>query len=96
MGKKKPIDPEVQKKAMLESECKEILERKALGILPLNPTRLFVIDERVQWGAMEETYIRQIFEDGLYYVIESIKVRRSRDKEPENEVRYAEWIEIFK
>lgn len=104
---RKEKDPEVikqnlikadqeRRKRILESESKEILERKALGILPLNPTRIFAIDERVQWGAMEETYIRQIFEGGLYYVIESMHVRRSRDKEPENELRYAEWIEIFK
>ena len=52
---KKKIDPEVQKKEIMETECKEILERKVLGILPLNPTRIFAIDERVQWGNMQET-----------------------------------------
>jgi hypothetical protein len=94
--KKKKIDPEVQKKEMMETECKEILSRKALGILPLNPTRIFAIDERVQWGNMQETYIRQIFEGGLYYIIESLNVKRNRDFPAENEIRYAEWIEIYK
>src|ERR1035437_1148309 len=107
MIKKKTIDPEVRKQKMikaeevrkkeiLETECKEILNRKVLGILPLNPTKLFAIDERVRWGNMQETYIRQIFEGGLYYIIESLNVRRDKFNPPTNEVRYVEWIEVYK
>lgn len=83
-------------KMLMDSELKNILERKRYGILPLNPTREFAIGERVQWGALTETYIREKYEYGLYYLIESIAVTRDRDKPAENEIRYAEWIEIFK
>ena len=96
MGKKKVIDPEVRKKEMLEQESRDMREKIDVGILPKNPTRFFAIDERVQWGALEETYIRQIYEGGLYYLIESINVKRYRDQPAENEIRYMEWIDLYK
>ena len=96
MPKKKVIDPEVRKKEMLEQESRDMREKIAVGILPQKPTRFFAIDERVQWGALEETYIRQIYEGGLYYLIESIDVKRYRDQPAENEIRYMEWIDIYK
>jgi hypothetical protein len=96
MAKKKPIDPEVRKKEMLEQESRDMREKIVVGILPLNPTRFFAIGERVQWGALEETYIRQIYEGGVYYLIESIDVKRHRDQPGENEIRYAEWVDIYK
>jgi hypothetical protein len=96
MAKKKPIDPEVRKKEMLEEESREMREKIVVGILPLNPTRFFAVGERVQWGALEETYIRQIYEGGVYYLIESINVCRHRDQPGENEIRYMEWVDIYK
>jgi hypothetical protein len=96
MAKRKPIDPEVRKKEMLETECREMREMIVVGILPLNPTRFFAVGERVQWGALEETYIRQIFEGGVYYLIESINVKRYRDQPGENEIRYMGWIDLYK
>lgn len=96
MTKKKVFDSEANKKSNMDSELKNILERKVFGILPLNPTRHFAVDERVQWGALKETYIREIFEDGLYYIIESLNVIRDRSKSAENETRYAEWFDIYK
>jgi len=96
MAKKKTFDSEAHKKMMLEGELKEIQERKRYGILPLNPTRQFDIGERIGLGNMGETYVREKFEDGLYYIIESLNVVRDRDKPAENELRYAEWHEIYK
>jgi hypothetical protein len=96
MAKKKELNKEAHVKSLMDSELKNIQERKRYGILPLNPTRHFAINEKVQWGALKETYIREIFEDGLYYIIESIAVVRDRSNPPENEKRYAEWHEIFK
>jgi len=96
MAKKKVFDKEANQKLMMDSELKNILERKRYGILPLNPTRHFAVDERIQWGAHSETYVREIFEDGLYYIIESIAVQRDRNNPPENEKRYAEWHDMFK
>ena len=96
MAKKKVPTAEERQKSMMNSELKDILERKRYGILPLNPTRRFAVDERVQWGALAETYVREIFEDGLYYIIESMNVVRDKTNPPQNERRYAEWHEIFK
>jgi hypothetical protein len=93
---KKVITPEEHQKEMMTSELRSIRERFVWGILPKNPTRQFVVGERVQWGAMDETYIREVCEGGLYYIIESIAVQRERNKPAENETRYAEWHEIFK
>ena len=93
---KKVISPEEHQKAQMVSELRDIRERLVWGILPKNPTRLFAVGERVQWGALEETYIREICEGGIYYVIESIAVQRDRYNPPANEKRYAEWHEIFK
>lgn len=96
MAKKKVIDPEKHQKEMMSYELRNIRERLVFGILPKNPTRFFIVDERVQWGALDETYIREVCEDGLYYIIESIAVSRDRYNPPANETRYAEWHEIFK
>lgn len=96
MAKKNVPTAEEHRKSIMDSELKSILERKRYGIIPLNPTRRFAVDERVQWGALGETYVREIFEDGLYYIIESMNVVRDRINPPENEKRYAEWHEIFK
>lgn len=90
------ITPEQHKEMLLNSNLKEIREKFEMGILPKNPTRRFAVDERVQFGAHNETYIREICEDGLYYKVESIAVKRDRDKPAENEMRYVEWIELFK
>lgn len=95
-AQKKPFDKEAHQKEMMATELRNIRERFVWGILPKNPTRQFAVNERVQWGALQETYIRKVCEDGLYYVIESIAVKRDRDKPAENETRYAEWHEIFK
>lgn len=93
---KKVKTPEEHQKEMMVSELRDIRERLVFGILPKNPTRQFAVGELVQWGAMSETYIREVHEGGLYYTIESIGVKRDRDKPPQNEKRLAEWHEINK
>ena len=92
---KSTVIPEQHKQMLLDSNLKEIVEKFDMGILPKNPTRRFAVDERIQFGAHQETYIREICEDGLYYKVESIGVKRERDKPATNETRYVEWIEIF-
>lgn len=96
MAKKKVFDMVEHQKQLLEREFKQIQEDIAYGIVPLNPTRQFVVGERVHWGALNETYIREVFENGLYYKIESIAVQRSRENPAENECRLVVWHELFK
>jgi hypothetical protein len=79
----------------LDSELNELNEQISFGILPLNPTRIFNVNDKVQYGMHNETYVRETFENGLYYKIESIAVKRTRDLPPENEIRYVAWIELF-
>ena len=87
-------NPEELKKVQLENELREIKESINRGILPLNTTRYFDISERAQWGAHKEVYIREIGDEHLYYLVESINVVRDRDKPAENELHYLPWIDI--
>jgi hypothetical protein len=96
MAKKKVFDKDAHIKAKLESDHKQMKEDIAYGIVPLNPTRQFVIGERVHFGALNESYIREIFENGLYYKIECINVIRNRDMDAENEFHLVVWHELFK
>lgn len=97
MAKRQPkISEEEQQQRNMDGELRRIRENLVYGILPKNPTRTFSVGERVQWGAMNETYVREVFENGLYYTIESIGVVRERDGVPKNEKRYMEWHELFK
>jgi len=91
MAKKKVVfDKEAHQKSMRDSELREILERKAWGILPLNPTRIFSVGQRVVLGNLGETYVREVYENGLYYLVESLNVQRDRNKPAENESRLIE------
>ena len=72
MAKRKEISVEEYRKQNIDSAIKDIQRMLALNTLPLNPTRTFVVGERVLWGAHEEVYVRVIHENGLYYTVESI------------------------
>jgi hypothetical protein len=89
------FNPEERRKMLLESSKRDIDEKIKFGILVKNPTRKFSVDERVQFGAHNESYVREIHEDGLYYLIEAIAVQRDRNTPPSNEFHYAEWYELY-
>ena len=96
MTQGKKISEEEQNKLNLVNEIKDINYRIKHGILRTPPKhRKFKVSERVQYGAHKETYIRKIFENGLYYTIESIDVKRSSDLPASNEKRVIEWHEIL-
>lgn len=95
MAKKKQISPEERQKSNRESAIRDMNIKISSGILPLNPTRRFSVDERIQFGAHKETYIREIHEDGLYYTIEAMNVQRERNSPPANEFHVMEWHRIF-
>jgi len=90
--KKKKISPEEQKRILKESRMRDIKRQD----IPKNPTRTFVVDERVHFGAHNEVYVREILEDGLFYEIECLNVQRDRDKPPANETHYIAWTELLK
>ena len=67
-----------------------------LGIIPLNPTRTFEVDERVSLGAHEEVYIREIHHNGMFYTCEAIGVKRDRGKPARNELHVCTWQDLYK
>jgi hypothetical protein len=95
MKKRKKIDSIAHQESLLQSSIRDIELNIDYGILPLNPTRKFSVGERVCYGAHKETYIREIFRDGLYYRIENINVQRERDKPPANEQQIIEWHDLL-
>ena len=88
-------DPEKHTKELLERDLQDIKDSIKIGILPLNPTRKFVVDERIRFGGFKEVYIREIGEDNLYYMVEAIGVSRERDKPARNEFHWCGWYELF-
>lgn len=89
------LDEEKRIAASIISNIEKIEKNIKLGILPLNPTRKFSIDEKVQFGAHKETYVREIYKNGLYYKVECISVKRDRDKPAKNEFHIVEWYELY-
>ena len=42
------------------------------GILTMPPKRrIYNVGQRVQWGAHKETYVREVYRDGMYYLTET-------------------------
>lgn len=94
-GKKIERTPEEILQSHLEYELKEMKRSITLGVVPLNPTRQFKVGDRVYWGAHEEVYVREVGEDNLYYLIESLRVKKERDKPGTPVWTYLPWIDVF-
>jgi hypothetical protein len=95
MAKKKLPTPEEHQKSLMESAIRDIEYRKKHGMLSLNPTRIFKVGERVIYGAHREVYVREVFEEGLYYHVECMNVQREKNQPPRNEQHIMEWYRIF-
>ena len=96
MAKRQPIDPEVLKQNRLKNDIKDMMRSLELGIIPKNPTRRFNVGERVILGSLGETYIREVHEDGMFYVCEAMAVQRTRDCPPAPEYHVNMWLELYK
>lgn len=95
MAKKNKLSEERRKENILNNSIAEKRKAIANNILPLNPTRKFIVGQRINLGAHKEVYIREVFDDGLFYKIESIAVKRSRDKPSENESHVIAWNDMY-
>jgi hypothetical protein len=93
--KRKILTPEERTEMRLQFKLSEIKEKLNWGMIPKNPTRWFNVGDRVHWGAHQETYVREIYEDGLYYKVESIGVQRNSFDTPSNEFHLLSWIDVF-
>lgn len=96
MAKKKQMSPEEHDQQLIEAHIRDFERAITLGMLTKPPKhRVFKVDDRVQYGAHKETYVREVFRDGMYYVIESIDIKRDRDKPPRNEKQCIEWHSLY-
>ena len=96
MAKRKPIDPEVLRQNNLADDIKRMIRSLELGMIPKNPTRYFEVGERVILGALDEVYVREVHENGMFYTCEAMSVKRDRDKPPANEYHVNMWLELYK
>ena len=93
--KKTIISSEEHLKMKLESQLKQIKADIEMGKFSTNPSRLFNVGDRVIWGAHIEVYVREVCDDGVYYLVESIGVKREINAIPQNEFHYLCWYDIF-
>lgn len=96
MARKKKIDPIEHQKQMNESEIKDCEKAIADGILTMPPKRrTYKVGHRVQYGHLKETYIREVYRDGRYYLAEHVGVIREKNGQPKNELHILTWIDIL-
>lgn len=96
MAKDDKQKDELRKQDVFDRNFKDWVEAIEKGLVPLNPTRSFEPGERIHLGAHKEVYVREVHMDGLIYVCEGIKIKRTRDKPAENEFYVQPWHEIYK
>lgn len=88
-----PVEFEKERNAYAIRDCEKAI---AEGILTTPPKRrVFKTGQRVQWGAHKETYVREVYRDGTYYLTESIGIVRERNGEPKNEFHIQKWTDIL-
>ena len=96
MIKRKKISPEEHEMSLIRTEIRDNDKRIELGMLRTPPRhRKFKVGDRVQYGAHRETYVREVYRDGMYYLVECIGVQRDRDQPPKNEKQVQEWHQLF-
>lgn len=96
MAKRKVISPEEARQDAINSAIKDLKRMIALGAMPINPTRIFAINERVLWGAHEEVYVREMHEDGLYYTVETFGHDKEGNRTGLSSWTAMPWINLHK
>jgi len=96
---KKKIDPVEQQQSLNESAIRDIRKKIELGILRKPPRhRKFKIGERVSLGAHKESYVREKYDDSMFYRVECLGVKRGRSEDPSsfvNEEHIMEWHHLY-
>lgn len=96
MAKRNKITPEENEKRLNDVEINNCEQAIIDGIITSPPKRrTYKVGQRVRWGAHKETYVREVFADGKYYLIESIGIVRERNGAARNEFRVLRWYDIF-
>lgn len=99
MTRKKKISSKENEKRMSETEIRDIRKKIELGILRKPPRhRKFKIGERVSLGAHKECYVREKYDDGMFYRVECLGVKRGSSNDPSSfvdEFHIIEWHHLY-
>lgn len=90
------ISKEDNKKRLNEIAIRDCEQAIVDGILTVPPKRrTYKVGQRVQWGGHDETYVREVFADGKYYLTETLGVIRDRHSGVRDEFNILTWFDIF-
>ena len=93
---KKKFDPVANQNRMNANEIIDCEKAIVDGILKMPPKRrAYKVGQRVQYGHLKETYIREVYRDGRYYLAESINVKRDKNAPACNETRIHTWTDLL-
>ena len=96
MARTKKIDPIAHEKQMNEYAIRDCEKAILDGILCIPPKRrVFKVNQRIQFGVHKETYIREVYRNGMYYLIETLGIKRERNSEPCNEKSIYKWNDLL-
>ena len=88
-----PDKHEAESNQVTFRECEEAIVN---GIIKTPPNRrAYKVGQRVQWGNHKETYIREVFKNGMFYLTETIGVQRERNGVVRNEKHIQTWMELL-
>lgn len=94
MAKKNKISKEEQEKLQYRiSDCEQAIKDGIITIPPKH--RTYIVNQPVRWGAHNESYVREVYADGKYYLVETIGVAREKNAIPCNEKHILRWFDIF-
>ena len=94
--RKKKLTPVEHEKEMNAYEIRNCEKAIVDGILTVPPKRrAYKVHYRVQWGNHKETYIREVYQNGMYYLTETIGVIRERNGIPKNELHILKWTDLL-
>jgi hypothetical protein len=95
MARTKKVSFEENEKRMNETAIRDTEKAIVDGILSTPPKRrVFKVGQRIVYGAHKEVYVREVYKNGMYYLIEIIGVVRTKGAEPRNELHIMKWNEI--
>lgn len=99
MAKKKELTPE-EKEVQIQKRIKEALDAELKDLRsnfnPKNPTYSFEPGEEVLYGAHEKTVVKEVVDEGLYYLVEIFNPKEKNSNFHQAGLRYLSWIQLRK
>lgn len=93
---KKKIDPVAHQQSLIKSGIRDMENLISQGSLTTPPKhRKFKVGERIRYGAHQEVYVREVYRDDMYYLVECLNVIRDRNKPAANEFHVQAWHEFL-